>query len=262
MQGTKAFLTEMFDCPESYTRTTKQGSICITSPCLGITSATTADWFVSSVRAGDIEGGFLGRFIYVYSKKKVRDDAFPPKLDIAKRATLYSQLQEHYNAYKNLDCEMGLSAEAKALYSKWYHSFVEKFNNTSAQYRLLLARLNIYCLKIAIVLETNRNYQNLIISEKSVAEAIAIANYLFKTVVELCDVELSLNQYDAAEKKILKMLSESGELTRTDFLKKSHLSSQYFSQIVATLVEKDLITTFKKTTEGADKPTLVYQIKK
>jgi len=261
MQSTKAFLTHLFDCPDNYERATKSGSYNIQKPCLSLLTATTADWFVNSIKTGDIEGGFLGRFLFVYARKKMRDDAFPPKADFNKRHNLYQMLQDVYELVKNVETEMELSDEAKKYYSKWYKSFVYEFSQTPPTYRTMMARLNIYCLKFAIILESCQNINNLTISEDTIKEACRTTDFLFKNISELCGTELAFTKYEKQERSILNILKERKEITRTELLRISHLDSKTFSNIIQTLVEKHYIELQTKKIVGADRPIMVIKNK-
>lgn len=257
MQSTKAFLTHMFDCPDNYDRATKSGSFSIQKPCISVLTATTADWFVNSIKTGDIEGGFLGRFIFVYARRKLRDDAFPPKADFNKRNTLYRMLQEVYEAVKNLETEMELSDEAKKYYSKWYGSFVSRFSQAPATYRTMLARLNIYCLKFAIILESCRSINNLTISEDTIKEACRITDFLFKNINELCGTELVFTKYEKQERHVINILKERKEISRSELLRTSHLSSFEFNRIMQTLIDKELIDFAEKKVEDSQRKSTV-----
>jgi len=261
MMGTKAFLTEIFDNPDTYSRQTKTGSVTIERPCVNIITATTADWFVNSIKSSDAEGGFLSRFIFVYSKNKIRDDAFPPKADFNKRSMIYTMLGEMYEANKNVEAEMELSPEAKNIYVRWYHKFVSKYSSVNPSYRTMLARLNIYCLKIAIVVETCNNPASLVISAETMEESIQMSEYLFSSMVHLCESELSFSKYESQEKKIIKLLNEYNQTTRSELLKLSRLSSWEFNNIIRTLQEKDILETFEDKLDGSNRRSMMFKLK-
>jgi len=255
MQGTKALLTELFDNPDTYNRITKGGSINIENPCISLLSATTADWFLSSIKSGDIEGGYLGRFIYVFSKNKVRDDAFPKEVNKNKRTELYSMLAKLREATKNQEFGMTLTDEAKDCYQKWYKKFISTFNKINPMYRTMFVRLNIYCLKFAIIIESCKNIENLTISKETIKDACQRTDWLFNNIKELCESELALNSYSRQENTIIKILKEKKEISRSELLRLTHLHSQDFNRVITTLLEKEFIKIEYRKSENSQKLT-------
>ena len=263
MQGTKAFLTEMFDNPDIYTRTTKSGNICIENPCVSLLSATTSDWFVSSIKSGDLEGGFLGRFLYINSNTKIRNDAIPSKPNKEMRNGVYSALTELMEKTKDQKAEMELSKEAMKLYRLWYTKFVSKVGRISFVFRPLFSRLNIYCLKIAIIIETCKTLK-LEISEETMGIAIQMTDFLYRSTIQLCESDIAFSKSESNEKKIIRTLKSSTlqpkEMTKSQLLRASHLSSFEFNNTLQTLVDKELIKTYFEKVTGADKPVQVIAL--
>ncbi|MFA5780353.1 MAG: DUF3987 domain-containing protein [Elusimicrobiota bacterium] len=257
MQGTKAFLTEIFDNPGTYTRSTKKGgNLCIENPCVSLLSATTSDWFINSIKSGDLEGGFLGRFLFVNADTKIRNDAIPLKLNKDIRAGVYSALSELMEKTKDQKGEMDMSKEAERLYHDWYYKFITKIEEISFVFRPIFARMNIYCLKIAMIIETC-NTLKLEISAETMESAIQKVDSLFDSTLELCETDIAFSRSETSEKKILKILKYSTlqpkEMTRTQLLRSSHLSSREFSDVIQTLVDKELVKTYFEKKAGVDK---------
>lgn len=261
MAGTKSMLTELFDNPDTYSRSTLGSNICITDPCISLISATTCDWFLSSIRQGDIEGGFLNRFAYVFSDHKLKDQAIPPHADPVKRATVYKMLAETYEYNKNLDWEMELTEDSRKMYEHFYSKFINMFEDINPQYRNLFVRLNIYCLKIAIILQVCYKGDESHIHSYAMKEAIQITSYLTNSLKVLCEGEMSFSLYDKQEKQVTRVLREKKELTRTELLKYSHLDSRTFNNVFQTLTEKGMIEVEEKRIGDSPKITTFIKIK-
>jgi len=264
MMGCKGFLTELWDCNDEYMRATKTATVCIKNPCVSMLAATTSDWFLSSIKAGDIEGGFLNRFLFVYNDKKVRDDAFPPIANKQKRFALNEMLKNIYNDNIALDGgrEMLLTPAAKKLYEQFYHSFVRAYNAISYLYRNLFTRVNIYTLKIAIVLQTCYEPAEVYINENVMAEAIQHSKWLMASLKNLCEGEITFTPAEKNEKAILRIIGQHPDITRTELLRKAHLDSQTFGRVIQTLLEKEQIIFNKKKLEGSQRETMVISLKK
>ncbi|MEW6557737.1 MAG: DUF3987 domain-containing protein [Elusimicrobiota bacterium] len=256
MQGTKAFLTEMFDNPDMYSRQTKGGNICIENPCVSMLSATTSDWFVNSIKSGDLEGGFLGRFLYVNSNSKLRNDAIPSRPNKEMRIGVYSALTELMEKLVDQKAEMYLSQGALKSYKIWYTKFVTRVDKIPFVFRPLFARLNIYCLKIAMVLETCETLK-LEISEETMKESCRLTDFLYHLTMQLCETDIAFSKSESNEKKLLKILNSSTlqpkEMNRTQLLRASHMSSFEFNSTVQTLVDKEQVKTYFEKKPGSDK---------
>ena len=262
MASAKSFLTELFDSNDM-TMARKTGTFTVESPCVSILSATTSDWFVESIKAGDIEGGFLGRFLYIHSKKKLRDDAIPPLADPEKKRRVVDALsilsEPPVGMYREgRDGRMTISEPARKAYVAWYKQFVARYETMSARYRTLTARLNIYCLKIALVLETCSTGR-LEIGEKAMEEAITQVNWLHHSVVELCEAELSFSWHEAGEKKIMKYVrTAGGKIERSKLLMLMHMPARKLGDITQVLLESGQLAT--KYEKIGQRETQFYQL--
>lgn len=255
MTGCKSFLTELYDC-YSMSVARKGISFTVESPCVSIASATTSDWFIDNLKSGDIGGGFLARFIFVYSKVKLRNDALPAEPDQMLRAVMKQDLQ----ALAELTEEkMILSPEAEKDYKHWYNKFSTKYESLPVSFRTLFARLTIYCIKIAMVVETCETKKTEI-SSGSMQQAIHYSDWLQASATELCHGELSFSKHEGWEKRIIRILKEKGKNSRSQLLWQSHLSSREFGGVVETLLEKELIKVGHERVDGSQKQTVFYEL--
>jgi len=161
----KSFLTELFDCnPIEVARKAKTTTV--EEPCISIASASTPEWLIENIKSGDIQGGFLARFIFVYSKVKPRNDAFPVDPD----ETLKISCDKSLRSLSDLQpAKMILSDIAKKYYVQWYQSFTTNFDSMPIEYRTLFSRLNIYALKMGIVITAKTN-TNILIHMRRITE--------------------------------------------------------------------------------------------
>lgn len=258
MMGTKSFLTEIFDCGD-YSRQTKGLSLNIENACMNLLSATTSDWFNSSIKGGDLEGGFLGRFLYINANKKMRNDGFPPKPDRDLQIKINNEIQMIIKNTQGQTAEMELSDDSMKTYLNWYNFFCNKMDEMPNNIHPLFSRLNIYLLKISIVLQTCKDY-GLTIDNDTIKISIEIIDNLVSNTLNLCETDLSFTPHEADEKKILKWLKKcpSGESVRSKVLRNSHLSAFSFNNALKTLIDKEMVRT--EQIKIADKPTEIIKI--
>ncbi len=258
MLSTKAFLTEIFDCPDSYSRTTKGQSVCIQKPVVSLISATTSAWFNGSVREGDLEGGFLGRFIYIQADRKLRNDPFPPKPNKLLQTQLNTEIQLIKGKLTGTCAEMNLSEGAKKLFSEWYIHFCNKIDAVQINIQPLFSRLNIYLLKIAIVVETCDTCE-LTITEKTMQTSIGIINRLIVNTLSLCENDIAFTQHENDELKVIRYLKRmpTKTATKSQLLINTHLRQKYLDDAISALKEKSQIEEI--TIKMADKPTKTFR---
>ena len=254
----KSFITELYDCyPVGLER--KGVSYTIENPCVSLIAATTSDWFTESIKNGDIQSGFLTRFMFVYSNKKLRDDSIPPDPDFELKKKM---IEELLKISLLTEQRMVLLPEARSMYDDWYKRFIKKYELTPSSYSTLFARLNIYCLKIAIVLETCKNSTSTGISPDTMKEAILYSDWLQNATLELFRKELSFSKYESGEKKLLKILEEQGgTTTKRHLLQNCHVDIKQMNLVLDTLIEKDMIDIEFRKVEGSRKQTCFVLLK-
>ena len=92
-EGMMSIITELFDCPTDYRRSTKGGGDqIIKEPFLSILAGSTFDWFNKKIKQSDIYGGFLARLLFVPAYEKTKFMAFPPEKDQQKLKELKKSL--------------------------------------------------------------------------------------------------------------------------------------------------------------------------
>lgn len=258
MVGTKSFLTELFDCgPVGKNRKKTEDSFVIESPCVSLVSATTTDWFLSSIKSGDVEGGFLTRFIYIHSTKKLREDSFPKESD----PECWRELKASLARYDNMrQYKMSLSEQAYKIYDAYYRTLVREYEDIPVEYRPVFARLNVYVLKFAMVLETC-NGMDLEISANTMNKAIQYANWLKASTMEMYREKIIFTKFEGESRKILEMISKGKEMDHSHLLKISRMNSFDFKKIISTLLETGQLILERKRIGTSNKSCTVYKLK-
>src|SRR5215510_12887341 len=65
MAGMVERLTELYDCPPTYTRQLREKTFTIEQPVLSILAASTLEWLQRQMGTDDVMAGFFPRFIFV-----------------------------------------------------------------------------------------------------------------------------------------------------------------------------------------------------
>lgn len=242
MVGAKAFLTELFDSPMFYTRHTKSGDFEIKDPCISILAGTTTEWFLERMKERDLYGGFLTRFIFVPCSEKNRIMSFPPAHNKEKKEALAFYLEQ----LNNVHSPARFSEEALAIQNSWYEiNCVKEAHKHSGFIGSFINRLQIYLLKLAVLEQLARSYEDhvIVVSKEAMDSAVESVNFLKKSIELLCGEELTFDKYQEHRKKILKMIQSRKEegISKSELLTATRMPSWQLQEVLSALIEEDKI---------------------
>lgn len=237
MSGAKAFLTDMFDCPDTYVRQLRgKESIKISEVCISLLGATTQDWMQDSFKEKDLAGGFLPRFLLIIPRAKGEPQALPGDADFEKRQRLLEQLAKIRSVGGTRDPEKGrmtMSANVKAVYQGWFSKFEHEFCKGGI-WDSFYTRLETYCIKLAMIKELCDTYQTEI-SAESMKWAGMQMRHLAKDLQTFRD-NIAFTKHAQAQNKILSILTENpGGILWRDMLRRSHFSKRALMDVLDTL---------------------------
>jgi len=151
-EGGKTILTEWYDCPSEWHKTTKtQGVYYVWRPTISILGASTLQWLLENCKESDLMGGFLPRWLFV-SDQGTKD--FTLSLRDPGNEVAYSRVKIEIAKLKALHGEMTLCVEAENMYWHWRQS-VEQ--NTADRLGGWVSRLGTYALKLSMVYQAAIN---------------------------------------------------------------------------------------------------------
>lgn len=234
MAGAKSFLTEVYDCPEKYTREIRGRAFEVNSPCLSILGCTTLDWMTDSMKEDDLAGGFLPRFLLICPREKLRTLALPGEADNQIRRQLVDQLDRIRKVGGSGEegrCTM--SANVKASYQAWFTKFEDEFCK-GGTWDAFYTRLQTYCLKIAMLVQVAESY-----STEISMDSMKWAQHLTRCLAtDLRDVreDMAFTREAREQERVIKVLRENlqGFLWR-DLLRRTRMSARSLTEILKTL---------------------------
>lgn len=238
MQGVKAFLTEMFDCPPFYERATKSRTVHIENPCMSIISATTMSWFLDMIKQGDMEGGFLTRFIFVPTMSKGKAMSIPPELDDNGINKLVVFLED----LTRVSGKMTFSDEGFKIYDRWYKSRIGQLDKEkNGLFVSAMSRMAITAIKFALLNAVIYD-KSTIIDKPHIEQALQTVNWLSKQTESIIKDEMSETVLGKHMKKMLKYLREhGGEVNSRDLLRNTDINSRMLNDILETMQEREEI---------------------
>ena len=237
-EGMMSIITELFDNPTDYRRSTKGGGDqIIREPFLSILAGSTFDWFNKKIKQSDIYGGFLARFLFVPAYKKTKFMAFPPEKDQRK----LKDLKRSLGAIAGIKGKAIFSDDCKRIYSIWLKSHEEQIMNHPKVGLLsgFMTRLAIYALKFALIYHLAES-KSLHITPQAVYRAILAVEYLKAELFKLAD-ETFATPLDRELIRALKYITKDGGITMRDFYRSMGISKGDADRLKQDLLARDRI---------------------
>jgi hypothetical protein len=259
MSGAKALLTELFDSPSEYRRETKGKTAHIKQPVISMCSATTTEWLTGKDSTSDFGSGFLARFMFVPAFTRKQSLPFPPEPDSKKYGAILRSLDRIKSQYilTGLPVEAKYDDVAKEDYISWHTEYdrIDPFGGTPlAPFH---ARYQSYVHKLAILYTVSVGKPVEYIDIEAVSYATATINHITRRLCHLYDKYLTFNKDDEKMRGLYRLLPNDEAVTRSDLLRKSHLTSRQFTDYMKTLIETGEVE--EKPAFHRGQRTTVYQ---
>lgn len=239
MAGAKEMLTDLYDGPDTYTRALKSEVVKISRPAITLLGATTLNWLESKITDGDLQGGFLARFLFVTASAKASPKGMTPPMAPDVRARLQLFLHDLHEAPET---QATFSPDATEALNDWTLGWEEEVGRTHHRSDLsgFAVRLQTYALKFAMLYRLSAVFGTKdvarfhLVDVAAVEQAIAYCRALWTSVAGLIDDDIAITK-DARDLRRLKAIIGSG-ITRSDALKRAKLKARDFDAFLDTLV--------------------------
>lgn len=163
------FLVDIFDCnPDWDKQTVSRGMEKIENPWLNLIAATTTQWMGDNMSSTIVEGGFVGRTIFVFADVRKRI-AFPELTDEQKK--LRVALAHDLAHIASLKGQFTFDPAAREAFRYWYEEVREDELNLDPRLAGYYERKHIYVLKLAMCLRIAEK-DSLILQEMDIATAL------------------------------------------------------------------------------------------
>ncbi len=258
MSGIKEFLSDIYDCPDYKKRILKESTYTVEEPYINILTATTLDWFLRSIEASDIMGGFLARFIYIVATKKDKKKLipFPERPDDKKLNRFLKYLTE----LGPLEGEAIFDDESKKIYEEWITSHEkaidkESFSQTIAGF---FGRLGTTCLKLAVIFQISGE-QKIHVKANAMKRAVNFVEQLKENIYKLLSDKIGFSKEEREKKKILELVQEKGTIDRSALLRNSGMKSKTLDEYLSTLIEEERIVKIEKKIDYRNRRRTEYK---
>ena len=194
-------LCDLYDCPDDAKNSTKGSPIVVKNPFLSIIAGIQPEILEKSFQAGDVNGGFAGRFIYVYD---VSDKEIP--FPIWNKQTEYNVLIQNLAYIKSKNCvekEITMYSAFRTIWDAFYHEYRTP-NGDPALLLQLNDRMQNHVLKMAMIFAVLDGESE--IKEYHLTDAINIGYWLMNNNRKLFGM-LGASDAEKLEQKILDLIA-------------------------------------------------------
>ena len=241
-----AFLTDLYDCPASWTyRTKSQGNILIDGVCPTILSASDLKWLPHIFTATMVEGGLFRRILFVveYGAAKIIPDPGKIAVDRGLEGSILGTLEN----LKKMQGEFKFEGEAAEAYEGWYVS--ERKLADAGKHPMQASFISGYVygkpttlMKVCIILSAlGGNSRRISLENLEKAQAL-----LGKLEENMPDVKKGLGtaKFAAEIEMVLGIIRTRGSITKAELLreKMGYIDTYNFEIIKDNLVAAKLIS--------------------
>jgi len=257
MAGTKEMLTEMYDSPEEWIlerQTSKK--VTIRNVSLSILGATTLAWLQDRVKARDLEGGFLARFLFVAGTER----GARPKNAIGRNHQVYAELQNHLKAVAELEGNADYSLVEQDL-RDWVYNYERLAEQGAMSPELvgMYARTGTTVQKLALIFQVSMNPPSLNITPEAAEKAKALIEYVHQETSKVTR-SFADGWFGRQLVRARQFIEGYKEVTREELFRYMQIEARKLNSVIETLKEEGSVEVGKGESTGG-RPPMVYRWK-
>ena len=256
-QGFKEIVVDLFDCRQEYSRQTlKDGKLTIIKPSLNILAASTLDWLKEKLTEGDMRGGLMGRFIVIPGITKGEDRGLNLNMDKAAQGKMVEFLR-NLRAIENSWVDI---SKVLPEFNGWVKK-AEKAISVDPELLGFQSRLASHTLKLAVLLAISeqvlplKKYE---LSADNLNRAFILGKWLIDQATSLAETGFVKSRTEQQVQRLLSLAGQDGGIDRHQAIRRTHLKSKEFDQIVQTAVERGELCIHQ--VKSATKPAIIYSL--
>ncbi len=247
--GSQAWLTDIYDVPETDRRILRKETITMHKPCISILGASSPDWFAETFKESALRGGFLARFLFCPSNDPGEYVGFPGPRNPGTEAAL----ADHLRVVSELSGRVNVESVRKK-FNDWDYTSREKLRkDCPPEFTGMRSRNGLMAWKACMIFHASRQPDDLELSVADLDNAIRYVERTQALAEKYLSEEVASDRYEVHRLKLIEIvIRNNGHVTWSRALQNSHLSARDFKAAVETLCESDRLVVDKDT--GIGKP--------
>ena len=233
MSGTKELLTDLYDCPASYSRVVGQTEFKAVGICLSLLAASQTGWFLEKLKGVDMRSGFIARFSFWPAFDKKRFIAIPPEPDTQLSNDIVKRLQA-LTHIRPQPCVLNRAVQDR--YTSWLERHERELHGHPRCDDLspFWSRLSIMTMKFAMVLQLARDAAPEIELD-AMERAIGLTDFLKRALVHLFAEEFAFTREDQDRKKVLRHVRAKPGIWYRDLMRACSMQKFQMDRVLETL---------------------------
>lgn len=233
--GAMAWLTELFDVPDTYQRMLLKGggtTLTLSKPCITMLGASSPDWFAESYKASALRGGFLARFLFCPSNDAGKYVGYPGPRDVAVEAGLACHLADASKLHGKFD-----TSGVRKRFNEWDQQARERLRkDCPPEMSGIRSRAGLMVWKAAMLLHVSRNVEDLLLTTQELELAIKYVERVHAQAEKYLSEEVASDRWEVHRLKLLEVVKRGGGTVQwSKAMQNSHLSARDMREAVDTL---------------------------
>lgn len=265
MSGIKEGLCEVFDSPLQMSRQLRSGSTTIRRPAVTVLGGAVTDAMGEWVKRGDLEGGFLSRFLFVPQTSKVEYVGLSPQSYDPREDDLIAGLSRAKRMIPTMASGpevVVIQDEARKVWEGYDRPMTEK--DVPLEFSGFANRLGLYALKLSLCYALAEG--RLSPTADDMWNAVTFVEYARIQTEELV-ADAFVSTIDSSEirrlRELLRVMTNGhpdGWVRRAELLRRAKLTAWKFDRIAETLLQSgDWEETLQKHESGG-RPARLYRV--
>ena len=259
LSGLKEVLTELYG-NKPYLRETMKGSSRIDSHSVSILAGSTIEWLRGRAQAGDLEAGFLPRFLFWRGEEKLPRKGWTNH----QFSAMQEELVESLKVFTTVEPLPVLPDDGvREAFDAWNAKHEDEVDGQQLPgcLRGFYTRLATYVLKFAVIYEQAMPQGlSFTMHRESLDYAIRLVEHLKRSLVDLVE-EYLVQGRDAQDiDKVTQALKElGGEADKSSLLRRTRMLVMHFDRVMQTLLQSGEVTQAQgQTTSSGGRPPILY----
>ena len=243
--GLLSTLVDLWDSPYMTKRVTKGGGpITINSPAISILGGAKERWFIENIHQRDVEGGFLGRWLFVTddgTANRNHDMLFGNPWS-AGDSQVRDGLIEHLQVLCNFEGGEIAPGDGAAVAEEWWKGWNAKGWNEDNDPADMGARAGTQVIKLAIALQAAEGTTHLYeLEPDAVRRAAKFYEYAFHCGQPLVAKMVGRTRNSDLIEKLLKFVRSKSQVPVRDVYRKFNMPKREMEELLSGSIEAELI---------------------
>lgn len=266
--GVKETLTDFWDSPDSVVRRTKAAGILeFERPSITILAAAKPRWFQENIDRSDVEGGFLGRWMFVTADANNGEGKFFGTPTTSAQGIQRESLVEHLRSLTRVGTneprQIIPTADARDVLERWLRKFQAEYQDEDKDPADFAQRAGTQVIKLALCILACRGANDLSeIPHQAIEQAIELFSQSFQCSQALVALIAGHDKDHDTLGRINGLVKNAGgTITRRELCRRMSMTVRHLDEYVETLIVSGVLEQVSERRPEGGPPTVFYRLR-